>query len=218
MNDKKVINKKICKKVKYSSEYYAKIDMARIRKRSNRAKLPRSVYFCEECKAWHLTSKLNQDQEIAELNVRVNELEQKLIVSESNNKTLLEENSKLKNNKIKEQLLYQKDNKELLKEVKVDQRVVALATHNKEQKKTIAKLRSEKSDLITNLLRMEKLSGLKIQPQLKTKPVEYRTVGRIKYSVEFIPCSCECHRNNKIRHIAPCCKDGYVEIFKKVEE
>ena len=48
--------KKECKKVCYSSEYFAIWDVDRIKKRSKHKLVPIRAYLCQ-CGAWHTTSK-----------------------------------------------------------------------------------------------------------------------------------------------------------------
>lgn len=45
-----------CKKVMYASEQQANADIARIKQKSTRAKLPTRAYQCSKCNLWHLTS------------------------------------------------------------------------------------------------------------------------------------------------------------------
>lgn len=151
-----------CKKTKYSSEYYAKLDLARIRKTSNRAKLPRSTYYCDKCKGWHLTSKINSGQRIIELEGEINTLNQRIAELESEgeinklNQTVSElesENKKLRSENL---LLLQRNNKEILKEVKIEDRVIKSNQKIKQAKLIIRKLRSSISDLISKNLQLEK--------------------------------------------------------------
>jgi len=45
-----------CKKVMYASEQQANADIARIKQKSTRTKLPTRAYQCTKCNLWHLTS------------------------------------------------------------------------------------------------------------------------------------------------------------------
>lgn len=56
-----------CKKVRYATEQFAREDVKRIQKKSTRDKVPYRAYFCDECRAWHLTSQ--KDWKIEKINV-----------------------------------------------------------------------------------------------------------------------------------------------------
>lgn len=64
-----------CKKVQYASEEYALFDVCRIKKISNRSKMPVRAYLCF-CGSWHLTSRADKkDEIISELKIKNKELE-----------------------------------------------------------------------------------------------------------------------------------------------
>lgn len=46
-----------CKKVKYSTKQFAESDIKRISRYSKRSLKPVGAYYCDECFAWHLTSR-----------------------------------------------------------------------------------------------------------------------------------------------------------------
>lgn len=81
------------KKVKYTSENFALMDMKRFRKENKRSYSPIRSYYCYDCSAWHLTSapdnreieliKLRkkqslQGQEISELKIKTTALKVEL--------------------------------------------------------------------------------------------------------------------------------------------
>lgn len=39
-----------------------------------------------------------------------------------------------------------------------------------------------------------------------------------KYEETTVKCNCECHEPGKIiMHFSPCCNNGYVRVYKKIE-
>lgn len=67
-----------CMKVQYTSEKFALEDIERIRKKSNRSRIPMRAYYCDKCNFWHVTSKSDTNTErIAELNKLNDELKLK---------------------------------------------------------------------------------------------------------------------------------------------
>lgn len=66
-----------CKKVKFRTEQDAKFALSKIKKTSNRVKVPVDVYLCL-CGAWHLTSKPNKDKLIKALEIKVEQLESEI--------------------------------------------------------------------------------------------------------------------------------------------
>jgi hypothetical protein len=67
-----------CKKVQYASEEYALFDVRRIKKISDRSKMPVRAYLCF-CGSWHLTSRADKkDEIISELKIKNNELEKQI--------------------------------------------------------------------------------------------------------------------------------------------
>jgi len=51
-----------CTKTQYMSETFANIEIKRIRSNSNRDKVPKRAYKCDDCGFWHLTSLSTQKQ------------------------------------------------------------------------------------------------------------------------------------------------------------
>lgn len=95
-----------CMKVKYTSEQFALEDIIRIRKQSNRSRIPLRAYYCNNCNFWHLTSKADSSSEkiatlqqklleaektIKELKQSIQECEQKSILSKGERKELKRE-------------------------------------------------------------------------------------------------------------------------------
>lgn len=55
-----------CKKVRFSSEAFANIHIAKLKSTSTRKKIPNRAYLCEHCNLWHLTSSDKKDLELVE--------------------------------------------------------------------------------------------------------------------------------------------------------
>jgi len=67
-----------CKKVQYASEEYALFDVRRIKKISERSKMPVRAYLCF-CGSWHLTSRADKkDEIISELQIKNKQLEKQI--------------------------------------------------------------------------------------------------------------------------------------------
>src|SRR5438477_1959570 len=45
-----------CSKVKFRTETDADLHIAKLKRTSNRSKIPKRSYLCEHCNSWHLTS------------------------------------------------------------------------------------------------------------------------------------------------------------------
>lgn len=45
-----------CSKVKFATEVAAQLHIAKLKRTSNRNKIPKRAYLCEHCNGWHLTS------------------------------------------------------------------------------------------------------------------------------------------------------------------
>jgi hypothetical protein len=124
-----------CKKVKYSSEKYALYDVERIKKKSDRDKIPFRVYLCH-CGSWHLTSKFDKRQaEINELKIKNIELQKEL--------------NELKINANKEDRVL----------IKTDERIIELTKKNNTLTKQNKDLRSTNSDLVNKLVQIKKKYG-----------------------------------------------------------
>lgn len=104
-----------CKKTKYPTEEGALLDIARIKRISNRNKIPQKAYFCTTCSSWHLTSKKSSQSRLQD---KVKEYKDKLKEANETIKTLKEE---LKNKDIEslqcELEILRKANKRLAKEI-----------------------------------------------------------------------------------------------------
>jgi hypothetical protein len=124
-----------CKKVKYASEKFALFDVARIKKKSDRNKIPFRVYLCH-CGSWHLTSKFDKrEAEINELKIKNIELTKDL--------------DELKRNINKEDRIL----------IKTDERIVELTKQNNSITKSNKMLRETNSDLINKLIQLKKKYG-----------------------------------------------------------
>ncbi len=112
-----------CNKAKYSSEEYAMLDLAKIRRSSNRAVLPKRAYECTKCGKWHLTSMPDYKKlldEILELKTKIKELE-----SKKEPKLTPEEKSAIRTDKRVQYLTDQVKNlKEKLKVLKVQRKTI----------------------------------------------------------------------------------------------
>jgi hypothetical protein len=118
-----------CKKVKYSSEQFAVMDIERIRKKSNREIIPTRAYFCF-CGSWHLTSKIDKkDIVISELRVEISELKLKI-----------DELSKIHK---KEQYELDKQERYELRKDRMFSQLKAELNSNKKRNKTLLKTNSD---------------------------------------------------------------------------
>lgn len=75
-----------CKKVKYASQKDAADEIARIRSKSNRSKIPIREYWCKKCGQWHITSQNNFYIEAA--NEKLKLAEDELVKLRAENKLL----------------------------------------------------------------------------------------------------------------------------------
>lgn len=84
----------MCTKVKFATESFALDYIKRLQKHSDRDKIPLRCYFCEICKAWHLTSlkanvvsKIEHDEIVTKLknNISNLELQNKNLISRCEN-------------------------------------------------------------------------------------------------------------------------------------
>lgn len=88
-----------CKKVQYASEEYALYDVRRIKKISERSKMPVRAYICF-CGSWHLTSRADKkDEIISELKIKNNELEKQIKELSNLGKSNADERLALRTNK-----------------------------------------------------------------------------------------------------------------------
>lgn len=89
-----------CKKVQYASEEYALFDVRRIKKISDRSKMPVRAYLCF-CGSWHLTSRADKkDEIISELKIKNKELENQIKELTNLGKSNADERLALRTNKM----------------------------------------------------------------------------------------------------------------------
>ena len=89
-----------CKKVQYASEEYALFDVRRIKKISERSKMPVRAYLCF-CGSWHLTSRADKkDEIISELQIKNKELEKQIKELTNLGKSNADERLALRTNKM----------------------------------------------------------------------------------------------------------------------
>jgi hypothetical protein len=104
-----------CKKTKYSTEEAALLDIARIKRISNRDKIPQKAYFCTICSSWHLSSKKSSQSKLLG---KVKEYKDKLKVA---NETIINLKKELKKKDVEsiqcELEILRKANKRLAKEI-----------------------------------------------------------------------------------------------------
>lgn len=148
---------KPCKKTRYSSEVFAMLDIARIRSKSNRDKVPVRAYKCPECKYWHLTSKHSRAQEAIKM------LTAQLKETTKERDELAQEKKQWK------QLQSRLDdvmgqNKTLRKQVNdknsADERVKEMQTQISKQKKINDKQKEDNNYLIAENLRLKSMNEL----------------------------------------------------------
>jgi hypothetical protein len=125
-----------CTKVQYTSERFAMMDIDRIKKKSNRDKVPVRAYFCDICDFWHLTSTKDKNTELKD---------NRILSLEAEIKTL-----KLKINELEKS-----NNKEDRALVKADERVVELTKGLVKHKELIRKIRYESNDLISKNIQLQ---------------------------------------------------------------
>jgi superfamily II DNA or RNA helicase len=114
---------------KYASEEYARFDIARIKKKSNRDIVPFRVYFCH-CGSWHLTSKLDKrEAEINELKIKNIELQKELNETKNDFQKRLDEITKNQNieDKIVKKVREIEDRKSILVAVPTIEQATKLA-------------------------------------------------------------------------------------------
>lgn len=130
-----------CTKVKYASKKMADEDIARIRKKSKREKIPIRSYLCK-CGGWHLTSR----EDMFKYSER-----------EMENKKITELTELVK--KLKDEISSLKDSthREINKEVKTDAKVVALNDTIRKLEKMLLNSRKDNSELIARIVQLEKL-------------------------------------------------------------
>ena len=135
-----------CKKVKYASEEYARFDIARIKKKSNRDIVPFRVYLCH-CGSWHLTSKLDKrEAEINELKIKNIELQKELNETKNDFQKRLDEITK--NQNIEDRIL-----------IKTDERIIELQKGLASSNRKTKDLRKTNLELICELVRLRKKYG-----------------------------------------------------------
>jgi len=131
---------KECMKVQYTSEQFALEDIKRIRKQSNRSRVPLRAYYCDKCNFWHLTSNADSSSE------KIATLQQKLLEAEKTIKEL-------------KQSIRECEQKNILskgerKELKREQLIAEKDTQIKSLRETEKKLRNDISILITKIFNL----------------------------------------------------------------
>ncbi len=125
-----------CTKSKYASQQFALDDIARIKAKSTRAKIPVAAYLCK-CGFWHLSSQPNKDVIIEELRAIIKQ--QKIDIG------LLIEGQKLQG-KVIQQLKSNSD-----KEIRADERIALLRQQIADLNKKNKRLSLDNNDLIAKL-------------------------------------------------------------------
>lgn len=113
----------ICHKTKYASAQFALEDIARIKKKSTRNRIPIRTYFCR-CGSWHITSQMN-----------LNELVHQVCILEETLAVICDQNRK---------------NTEIA--VQSDKRVIKLTEKVTNLQKLLAIVRNDKLNLINEIL------------------------------------------------------------------
>jgi hypothetical protein len=130
---------KECKKSKYISERFALADISRIKKTSKRSKVPTRAYFCNICNFWHLTSQSDKKEDFKK---------EKMLALENQVKSLKLEIETLKK-------LSSKENKELNKQIKTDQRVKELNERLVKLNKAFKQQREDNHTLISKNIQLQ---------------------------------------------------------------
>lgn len=104
-----------CKKTKYPTEEGALLEIARIKRISNRDKIPQKTYFCVQCSSWHLSSKKSSESKLQD---KIKEYKDKLKIA---NQTIVVLRVELKSKDVEsiqcELEILRKANKRLAKEI-----------------------------------------------------------------------------------------------------
>ncbi len=130
-----------CVKTKYNSEAIALEDIARIKLKSTRKKIPTGTYKCK-CGFWHLTSQPNWNDKIKELEERIRLLIIEKLDLVSLNFDLIKE--------IKEQ------SKKVNLKVKIDAEVINLKNQLAISLKRNKKLQNDNRDLVIQVVQSNK--------------------------------------------------------------
>jgi hypothetical protein len=139
-----------CDKVKYASKKMADEDIVRIQKKSKRATVPIRSYQCTVCKGWHLTSKINFTERIKEL-----EAEADLLKTERD--FLRAENLELKGQATGDDQEEHRQARIKAKAMgKLDGKVVQLTNANTKLEKLLLSLRKNNSELISQVVQLNK--------------------------------------------------------------
>jgi chromosome segregation ATPase len=134
-----------CKKVQYTSEQFALEDIIRIRKQSNRSRIPLRAYYCDKCNFWHLTSKADSSAE------QISTLQQKLLEAEKTIKELKQSVRECEQRSI----LSKGERKELKREKVIAEKDAQI----KSLRETEKKLRSDISTLIAKNIQLNNKSS-----------------------------------------------------------
>lgn len=135
----------ICKKVKFDTKINADLYIAKLRRTSNRDKIPKRSYLCPHCRCWHLTSQQSYESLIIEdLKKQIGDLIEK-------------HKKELQDLKNENQAIKQGANKQENIAVKTDTRIQQLNKAINEKNRVISKLREDNSDLISRNIQLKKL-------------------------------------------------------------
>lgn len=134
------MDKKECKKVKFSTEKDAEFYLSKLKKTSSRKNIPTRAYLCPFCTSWHLTSRDSFE------NKKIKELESEI---ESLKKEISKKNEEIN-------LLEGRNNKEYNLAIKTDERIIKLNEKIAQKDKDISRLRTDNSELITKLCKLTK--------------------------------------------------------------
>lgn len=126
-----------CIKTKYATEQFALEDLARIRAKTTREKVPIGVYLCK-CNFWHLTAQPNWKDRIAALEQVI--AQKDILITEL-------------------RIKIQKADSVVSKEIKKDARVIELIKQNSLLHKKNTNLTNSNKELICQIVQSGKQSG-----------------------------------------------------------
>lgn len=131
------------KKVQYTSERFAMMDIARIKKISSRDKVPVRAYFCDICNLWHLTSSGDRKEEAKN---------KRILTLEGDIKKLKIEIEELKKTSNKKDTVKNKEDRIALKS---DARIKEAMVRVNSQNGIIKKLRKDSEELICKNIQLQ---------------------------------------------------------------
>ncbi len=128
-----------CKKTKFVDEISAKFFIAKIKRTSNRDKIPNRAYLCNICNSWHLTSRINFQEEISKLTDDLAKRDLRILELE---------------NKLKElELRLSKEGREITKATRANEQIIALKKGLHNANKKIKELRNDYHTLLPKYLK-----------------------------------------------------------------